>query len=189
MQKEVINSKQFYLSPILLVRSQSFGLLKQLSIILVRATNLAASRNRDFRQSVLLGCQVETGPREWGGNLAYCHFSCHATHCHDNKLFIWVSMDLAECSSFTNWGGYKSNWITTNQIKCWFCVRGENQSTRGKTSQNRVENQQTYSTYDGWSGNRTRAIFMEGECSHFFANSALQNVLSCHVISCQLMSC
>ena len=34
----------------------------------------------------------------------------------------------------------------TNQIKCWFMVRGENGSTRGKTSHSRVENQQTQST-------------------------------------------
>ena len=31
------------------------------------------------------------------------------------------------------------------QIKCWFLVRGENRSTRGKTSRSRVENQQTQS--------------------------------------------
>ena len=41
----------------------------------------------------------------------------------------------------------------TNQIKsqqskfkCWFLVRGENWRTRGKTSWNRVENQQSQST-------------------------------------------
>ena len=51
---------------------------------------------------------------------------------------------LAEHSGVTNyWGDYKSNRITTNQIKCWFLVRGENWTTRGKTSQSRVENQQT----------------------------------------------
>jgi len=33
---------------------------------------------------------------------------------------------------FTNWAEYKSNWITTNQIKCWFLVRGENWSTQEK---------------------------------------------------------
>ena len=45
----------------------------------------------------------------------------------------------------------------SNQIKCWFLMRGENRSTRGKTSHSRVENQQTRSTYDGECGNRTRA--------------------------------
>ena len=36
-----------------------------------------------------------------------------------------------------------------------------------KTSLSRVENQQTQSTYDGESGNRTRATLMGGECSHY----------------------
>ena len=34
----------------------------------------------------------------------------------------------------------------------------ENRSSQGKTSQKRVDNQQTQSTYDGGSGNRTQAI-------------------------------
>ena len=37
-------------------------------------------------------------------------------------------------------------------------MRGENRSTRGKTSHSRVENQQTQSTYVAECGNRTRAI-------------------------------
>ena len=45
-------------------------------------------------------------------------------------------------------------------------MRGENRSTRRKTSQNRVGNQQTQSTYDGGSRDRTRATLVEGECSH-----------------------
>ena len=36
----------------------------------------------------------------------------------------------------------------SNQIKCWFFQRGENRSTRRKTSRSRVENQQTQPTYD-----------------------------------------
>ena len=40
--------------------------------------------------------------------------------------------------------------------KCWFLRRGENRSTRRKTSQSREENQQqTQPTYDVESGNRT----------------------------------
>ena len=31
----------------------------------------------------------------------------------------------------------------SQQIKCWFLVRGEDQSTQGKTSQGRIDNQQT----------------------------------------------
>ena len=47
--------------------------------------------------------------------------------------------------------------FSTNQIKCWFLVRGENRSTRGKTSHSITENQQTQSTFDAECGNRTRA--------------------------------
>ena len=56
--------------------------------------------------------------------------------------------------------------VFTNQIKCWFLMRGENRSTRGKTSHSRVENQQTQSTYDAGCGNRTQATLVEGKCSH-----------------------
>ena len=61
---------------------------------------------------------------------------------------------LAEHECCTNWGDCKSN--KSNQIKCWFLRRGENRSSRRKTSRSRVENQQTQSTYDAGSGNRTR---------------------------------
>ena len=44
-------------------------------------------------------------------------------------------------------------------------MRGENRSTRRKTSQSRVENQQTQPTYDADSGNRTRATLVGGERS------------------------
>ena len=77
---------------------------------------------------------------------------------------------LAEHRGSTNWGDRKSN-----QIKCWFLVRGENRSTRGKTSRSRVENQQTQPTpYDVRSGNRTQATctLVEGQCSHHCANTA-----------------
>ena len=54
--------------------------------------------------------------------------------------------------------------------KCWFLRRGENRSTRRKTSRSREENQQqTQPTYDVESGNRTRATLVEGECSHHCA--------------------
>ena len=43
--------------------------------------------------------------------------------------------------------------------------RGENRSTRRKTSRSRVENQQTQPTYDAESGNRTRATLVGGERS------------------------
>ena len=51
--------------------------------------------------------------------------------------------------------------------KFWFLRRGENWSTRRKTSWSRVENQQqTQPNYDAESRNRTRATLVEGECSH-----------------------
>ena len=65
---------------------------------------------------------------------------------------------LAEHRGSTNWGDRKSIQHKSNQIKCWFLVRGENRSTRGKTSQSREENQQTQPTYDVRSGNRTSCV-------------------------------
>ena len=56
--------------------------------------------------------------------------------------------------------------LFTNQIKCWFLMRGENRRSRGKTSHSRVENQQTQSTYDTGCGNRTRATLVEDKFSH-----------------------
>ena len=54
--------------------------------------------------------------------------------------------------------------------KCWFLRRGENRSTRGKTSRSREENQQqTQPTYDAGSGNRTRDTLVGGERSHHCA--------------------
>ena len=67
--------------------------------------------------------------------------------------------------------------VFTNQIKCWFLMRGENRSTLGKTSPSRVENQQTQSTYDTGSRNRTRATLVEGKCSHHYANPATRWVV------------
>ena len=64
------------------------------------------------------------------------------------------------------------NQIKSNQIKCWFLWRGENRSSRRKTSRSRVENQQTQPTYDAGSGNRTRDTLVEGERSHHCANPA-----------------
>ena len=55
--------------------------------------------------------------------------------------------------------------IKSTQIKCCFLRRGENRSTRRKTSRSRVENQQTQPTYDAEPGNRTRATLVGSECS------------------------
>ena len=51
-------------------------------------------------------------------------------------------------------------------------MRGENWSTQGKTSQSRVDNQQTQSTYDADCRNQTWATLVEGKCSHHQANPA-----------------
>ena len=67
-----------------------------------------------------------------------------------------------------------NSFIKSNQIKCWLLRRGENWSTRRKTSRSRVENQQTQPTYDAESGNWTRDTLVEGEHSHRCANPALQ---------------
>ena len=52
----------------------------------------------------------------------------------------------------------ESQQIKTNQTLTFF-------SERGKTSQSRVENQQTQPTYDGGSGHQSQATLVEGECS------------------------
>ena len=47
--------------------------------------------------------------------------------------------------------------------KCWFLRRGENRSTRRKTSRSKDENQQqTQPTYDAKPRNRTRATLVGG---------------------------
>ena len=48
----------------------------------------------------------------------------------------------------------------------------ENWSTQRKTSQSRVENQQTQPSYDAKSGNQTRDTLVEGKRSHHCANPA-----------------
>ena len=50
--------------------------------------------------------------------------------------------------------------------------RGENRKTWGKTSQSRVENQQTQPTYGVEFRNRSWATLVEGECSHHCASPA-----------------
>ena len=59
-------------------------------------------------------------------------------------------------------------------MKLRFLRRGENRITREKSSQSREENQQTQPTYDAESGIRTRPTLVGGECSHFYAITALK---------------
>ena len=68
----------------------------------------------------------------------------------------------------------KLNHSKSNQMLV-FDERGKPEF-RGKNRQNRVENQQTQSTYEGGSGNRTRFILVEGDCSLLFANPALTSL-------------
>ena len=67
--------------------------------------------------------------------------------------------------------------------KCWFLRRGENRSTRRKTSRSREENQQqTQPTYDAGSGNRARDTLVGGERSHHCAIPApLKDGELCHL--------
>ena len=63
--------------------------------------------------------------------------------------------------------GSGSNW---NLETGWFLRRGENRSTRRKTSRSKDENQQqTQPTYDTGTGSRTRATVVGGERSHHCA--------------------
>ena len=67
----------------------------------------------------------------------------------------------------TNWGHFPDR---IGIYKCWFLRRGENRSTRRKTSRSKDENQQqTQPTYDAESGNRTWATLVGGERSHHCA--------------------
>ena len=81
----------------------------------------------------------------------HCHNSNNDSNNNTNTiitLFVSSVFTVAEHRGSTNWGDRKSNQHKSSQIKCWFLVRGENQSTQGKTSQSREENQQTQPTYD-----------------------------------------
>ena len=113
-----------------------------------------------------------------------CLFTCLLCFCllYNNIIIITLfesQIILAEHECCTNWGDCKSN--KSNQIKCWFLRRGENRSSRRKTSRSRVENQQTQSTYDAGSGNRTRDTLVEGERSHHYANPAPRAGLALYI--------
>ena len=93
--------------------------------------------------------------------------------------FVFVNVKKCKCNLFTH-GAPRSSQEFVQKFpciperigiwKCWFLRRGENRSTRRKTSRSRVENQQqTQSTHDAESGNRTRATLVGGECSHHCA--------------------
>ena len=72
--------------------------------------------------------------------------------------------------------------------KCWFLRRGENGSTRRKTSQSKEENQQqTQLTYDAGSGNRTRDTLVGGERSHHCAIPAPFLRIVASLIDCSIV--
>ena len=88
-------------------------------------------------------------------------------------------MHLTEFEIFTILNSLQFS-IKLNLIQCWFLERGENRSTRRKTSRSRVENQKTQPTYDAKSGNRTRDTLVEGEHSHHNANPAPLDIHNIH---------
>ena len=64
---------------------------------------------------------------------------------HISPIVSWRFTILIERKSnqhYSNHLNLQPSFYKSNQIKCWFLVRGENRSTRGKTSHSRVENQQ-----------------------------------------------
>ena len=72
-----------------------------------------------------------------------------------------IVLNMIKCTYYFAIIIHKSNQIKSN-VKFWFLMRGENRSTRGKTSHGRVEHQQTQSTYDTeW------ATLVEGKCAQF----------------------
>ena len=77
---------------------------------------------------------------------------------NNNNNYFNCQVYLASICS--NWGHCKLKLlqIKFNQTQVF--------EERGKTSQNREENQQTQPTHNAESGNRTRATLVEGECSH-----------------------
>ena len=98
-----------------------------------------------------------------------CNISCNNKN-NNNNIYLYRAN-----STYVSNAPYNSKSFTilsSNQIKCWFLRRGENRSTRRKTSRSRVENQQTQPTYDAESGNRTRDTLVEGERSHHRVNPA-----------------
>ena len=121
---------------------------------------------------------------KWIYNTAFIIYRTYHLSSHGGLQFL-LKGDQINIIQITNLqpSFYKSDQIKSNQIKCWFLVRGENRSTRGKTSHSRVENQQTQSTYDAECGNQTRATLVEGKCSHHNANPAtmISSVFPCKV--------
>ena len=107
----------------------------------------------------------------------------HEAQCFVSYLMIMI---MGICS-----GAYKEwlfvHWNLDLIIiwKCWFLRRGENRSSRRKTSRSREENQQqAQPTYCVESENRSRATSVGGECSHHCAIPASLTLgeLAAHVI-------
>ena len=81
---------------------------------------------------------------------------------YDQMRLTIISFTIRNLYNSKFSGVYNSH----DQIKCWVLERGENRSTRRKTSRSRVENQQTQPTYDAESGNRTRDTLVERDRCH-----------------------
>ena len=90
----------------------------------------------------------------------------------------WVSEWMNEWMNKTRlWGSISTWWffmymyLIRGRIwiwECWFLRKGENRSTRRKTSGNKEKNQQqTKPTYGVDAGIWTQTIFVRGECSYY----------------------
>ena len=99
---------------------------------------------------------------------------------------------LVNCNLFTH-GALRSSWELVQTCpcfpdligiwKCWFLRRGENRSTRRKTSRSKGENQQqTQPTYGVDARIRTRATLVGGECSHHCAAPILLRAIKTYVL-------
>ena len=83
------------------------------------------------------------------------------------------NLEVAHPQSGSSSGLIPSRIGICNSWSFWFLRRGENRSTRRKTSQSKGENQkQTQPTYGVEAGIGTRAILVGGECSNHCATLA-----------------
>ena len=105
-------------------------------------------------------------------------------HVNVNVICLPTKHQVVHKNSFRNVRAFQDR---IGIWKCWFLRRGENRSTRRKTSRNREENQQqTQPTYDAGSRNRTRDTLVGGERSHHCAIPApLVEYLGSHDITVQ----
>ena len=109
-------------------------------------------------------------------------FTSHIDNICKNSALRHIRYCNCNCNLFTHWR-LRSSWELVQTCpcvpdrigiwKCWFLRRGENRSTRRKTSRSKGENQQqTQPTYGVDAGIWTRATLVGGERSHHCATLA-----------------